>query len=125
MIWLYVGGTSIRLSGVVSLFTEGMLLRVYISETSVIDGQPAYRYLAQFFRKHGFPGCTVYRGLIGYGHEKDTKMFDVYRQALDIPVVVEVADTGERVMGIRDEVARLVEHGLVVTQPLSMCRKAP
>jgi PII-like signaling protein len=107
------------------MFLEGMLLRVYISETAVIDGLPAYQYLAQFFRKHGFPGCTVYRGLIGYGHEKDTKMFDVFRQALDIPVIVDVVDTRERVMDIRDEVERLVEHGLVVTQPLSMCRKVP
>jgi PII-like signaling protein len=116
---------SIQLSGMVTMYSEGMLLRVYLSETAMIDGVPAYRHLTQFFRKHGFPGCTVYRGLIGYGHEKDTKMFDVYRQALDIPIVVDVVDTGERVMGIRDEVARLVEHGLVITQPLSLCRKVP
>lgn len=107
------------------MFIEGMLLRVYISETAIIDGQPAYRHLAQFFRKNGFPGCTVYRGLIGYGHEKDTKMFDVYRQSVETPVVVEVVDTVERVVGIRDEVELLVAHGLVVTQPLSMCRKLP
>lgn len=107
------------------MFSEGMLLRVYMSETAIIDGQPAYRYLAQFFRKHGFPGYTVYRGLIGYGHEKDTKMFDVYRQALDIPVVVDVVDTEGRIMGIRDEVAGMIEHGLVITQPLSMCRIVP
>ncbi len=107
------------------MFQEGMTMRVYISETAMIEGQPAYRYLAQFFRRHGVPGCTVYRGLIGYGHEKDTKMFDVYRQALDIPLVVEVVDTVDRIAGIRDEVARLVEHGLVVTQPLDMCRKIP
>ena len=107
------------------MFTEGMLLRVYLSETAVIDGQPAYRYLVQYFRKRGFPGCTVYRGLIGYGHEKDTKMFDVYRQAVETPVVVDVADTVERVTAIRDEVAQLVVHGLVVTLPLSMCRKIP
>jgi uncharacterized protein len=107
------------------MFTEGMLLRVYISETALIDGQPAYRYMAQYFRRHGFPGCTVYRGLIGYGHEKDTKMFDVYRQTLEIPVVVDVVDTAEQVLKIRDEVARLVEHGLVITQPLDMCRNVP
>jgi PII-like signaling protein len=63
--------------------------------------------------------------VIGYGHEKDTKMFDVYRQALDVPVVVDVVDTRERVMGIRDEVERLVEQGLVITQALDMSRKVP
>jgi PII-like signaling protein len=107
------------------MFTDGMLLRVYLSETAVIEGQPAYRYLAQYFRKRGFPGCTAYKGLLGYGHEKDTKMFDVYRQSTETPVVVDVVDTAERVMSIRDEVGQLVVHGLVVTQPLSMCRKIP
>jgi PII-like signaling protein len=63
--------------------------------------------------------------LIGYGHEKDTKMFDALRQALDIPVVVDVVDTRERVTGIRDEVERMVEHGLVIIQPVIMSRKIP
>ena len=107
------------------MFTEGMLLRVYISETAMTGGQPTYQFLTQFFRKHGFPGCTVYRGLIGYGHEKDTKIFDVYQQALDIPVVVDVVDTPERVGQIRDEVERIVENGLVILQPVTMARKAP
>jgi len=96
-----------------------------MSETAIIDGQPAYRYLTHFFRRHGFPGCTVYRGLIGYGHEKDTKMFDVYRESLDIPLVIDVVDTRERIMGVRDEVASLIIHGLVITLPLDMCRKVP
>jgi len=107
------------------MFKEGMMLRVYMAETAMIDGQPAYQYLAPFFRRHGFPGCTAYRGLIGYGHEKDTKMFDKFREALDIPVVIDVVDTRERVEGIRDEVERLVDHGLVIVFPVSMARKVP
>ncbi len=107
------------------MFKDGMMLRVYVAETVTIDGQPAYQYLAHFFRKHGFPGCTAYRGLIGYGHAKDTKMFDMFREALDIPVVIDVIDTPERVAGIRDEVERLVDPGLVITFPVSMARKTP
>jgi PII-like signaling protein len=107
------------------MFNEGMLLRVYISESAKINERPAYKYLVEFFRERGFPGCTVYRGLMGFGHEKEIRSFDVFRLSLDLPVVVDIVDTEERIMGIRDEVAGMIVHGLVITQPLSMCRKIP
>jgi len=107
------------------MFSDGMLLRIYISETARVHNEPAYKYLVEYFRKKGFPGCTVYRGLMGFGHEKDIKSFDVFRLSLDLPVVVEVVDTEERVVAVRDEVEGLIEHGLVVTQKVSMSRKMP
>lgn len=107
------------------MFSNGMLLRIYVSETAKIQDQPAYKHLVEYFRQKGFPGCTVYRGLMGFGHEKDIKSFDVFRLSLDLPVVVEVADTAERVMSVRDEVESMVQHGLVITQPVQMSRKIP
>lgn len=107
------------------MFSNGMLLRIYVSETAKIHDQPAYKYLVEYFRQKGFPGCTVYRGLMGFGHEKEVKSFDVFRLSLDLPVVVEVADSAERVMEVRDEVESMVHHGLVMTQPISMSRKMP
>jgi PII-like signaling protein len=108
-----------------NMFTEGMLLRIYISESAKINERPAYRYLTEYFREKGFPGCTVYRGLVGFGHEKEIRSFDVFRLSLDLPVVVDIVDTEERIMCIRDEVAGMVSHGLVITQPVSMSRKIP
>jgi uncharacterized protein len=105
------------------MFKEGMLLRVYLSESAKINERPAYKYLVEFFREKGFPGCTVYRGLMGFGHEKEVHSFDVFRLSLDLPVVVDIVDTEEHIMSVRDEVAAMVEHGLVITQPLNMCRK--
>jgi len=101
------------------------LLRIYIAETAKIHDQPAYRYLVEYFRQKGFPGCTVYRGLMGFGHEREIKSFDVFRLSLDLPVVIEVVDSQERVLGIRDEVEGMVVHGLVITQAVSMARKVP
>ncbi len=107
------------------MFTEGMLLRIYVSETAKINERPAYKVLVEYFREKGFPGCTVYRGLMGFGHEREVRSFDVFRLSLDLPVVVDVVDTEEHVIGVRDEVAAMITHGLVITQPLSMCRKVP
>jgi uncharacterized protein len=107
------------------MFKEGMLLRVYLSESAKINERPAYKYLVEFFREKGFPGCTVYRGLMGFGHEKEVHSFDVFRLSLDLPVVVDIVDTEERILSVRDDVTAMIEHGLVITQSLSMCRKGP
>jgi PII-like signaling protein len=105
------------------MFNEGMLLRIYISESAKIYDRPAYKVLVEYFKEKGFPGCTVYRGLMGFGHEKEIKSFDVFRLSLDLPVVIDIVDTEERVMGVRDEVEGMIDHGLVITHPVSMSRK--
>jgi PII-like signaling protein len=107
------------------MFTDGMLLRIYVSESAKIGDRSAYKYLVDFFREKGFPGCTVYRGLMGFGHEKSVRSFDVLRLSLDLPVVIEVVDTTERIDSVLEEVERLVSHGLVITQPVKMSRKIP
>jgi len=63
--------------------------------------------------------------MVGYGHEHTIHTVDVLNFSLDLPVVIDVVDTRERILGVADEVKDLVEHGLVTVQDLQMGRKAP
>ncbi|MFH0967010.1 MAG: DUF190 domain-containing protein [Methanobacteriota archaeon] len=105
------------------MVVEGMLLRVYIAESARIGKKPAYKYLVEMFRERGFPGCTVFRGMVGYGHEHTIHTVDVLNFSLDLPLVIDVVDTKERILEIIDEVEDLVEHGLVITHDVRMGRK--
>lgn len=105
------------------MLIDGMLLRVYIAESAKIGKKPAYKHLVEIFHTRGFPGCTVFRGMIGYGHENVIHTMDVLNFSLDLPVIIDVVDTKERVLGIVDEIEALVEHGLVITQEVKMGRK--
>jgi len=105
------------------MLSEGMLLRVYIAESARIGKKPAYKHLVEMFKERGFPGCTVFRGMVGYGHEHTIHTVDVLNFSLDLPVVIDVVDTKERISGIVDEIENLVEHGLVITQDVKMGRK--
>ncbi len=105
------------------MLSDGMLLRIYIAESAKIGKKPAYRHLVEMFQARGFPGCTVFRGMIGYGHEKVIHTVDVLNFSMDLPVVIDVVDTKEKVLGIVDEVEGLVEHGLVITHEVKMGRK--
>jgi len=105
------------------MLSEGMLLRVYIAESARIGKKPAYKYLVELFHERGFPGCTVFRGMVGYGHEHTIHSIDVLNFSFDLPVVIDVVDTKERILGIAEEIEGLVEHGLVVIHEVMMGRK--
>jgi len=107
------------------MLSDGMLLRIYISESASIEDRPAYKYLTEYFMDHGFPGCTVFRGMMGFGHEKKLKTVDVLRLSLDLPVVIDVVDTEERIMQVLPDVEKVVEYGLIMTEKVQMIRKMP
>ena len=104
---------------------DGILLKIYIAESAKIDGRPAYRYLVDYFKEKGFPGCTVLRGMAGFGHENVIHTVDVLRLSLDLPVTIEVVDTEEKIMAVLPEIEKFVEHGQVTLQDVRMIRKSP
>ena len=107
------------------MLTDGMLLRVYISESAKIEKQPAYKYLVEWYKERGFPGCTVFRGMIGFGHEKIIHTVNVLNFSFDLPLVIDIVDTKERVLSIVEEVESMVDCGLVIVQDVKMARKKP
>jgi uncharacterized protein len=104
---------------------DGALLRIYMAESARIHGVPGYKYLTDFFLKKNYPGCTVTRGMTGFGHEKLIRTVDVLHLSLDLPIVIDVVDTRERIMEIVPEVEIMVTHGLVTVQNVQMIRKVP
>ena len=105
------------------MLTDGMLLRIYIAETERIKEKPAYKFLVDFFLAKGFPGCTVFRGMVGYGHDFRIRTVDVLQLSLDLPVVIDVIDTEEKIMAVVPDVEAMVEHGLITVQRLQMGQK--
>lgn len=100
-----------------------MLLRIYLAETTRIHDLPGYRYLMEYFLKKGFPGCTVHRAMAGFGHEHRLRTLDMLHLSLDLPVVIDVVDTRERILEIVPEIEAMVEYGLVTVQDVRMARK--
>ena len=105
------------------MLTDGMLLRIYIAESARINEKPAYKFLVDFFLAKGFPGCTVFRGMAGFGHEYRIRTVDVLNLSLDLPMVIDVVDDEEKIMAVVPEVEAMVEHGLVTVQKVQVGQK--
>nr|WP_319376447.1 DUF190 domain-containing protein [uncultured Methanoregula sp.] len=105
------------------MLTDGKLLRIYIAESARIGEKPAYKYLLDYFREKGFSGCTVFRGMAGFGHENKIRTVDVLQLSLDLPIVIDVIDTSEKILSVLPEIESMVEHGQVMIQDVKTGRK--
>jgi PII-like signaling protein len=75
---------------------QGHLLRVFIGESDRHEGRPLYEWIVLEARKRGLAGATVLRGLEGYGAHSLVHTSKVLRLSTDLPIVVEIVDTSDK-----------------------------
>ena len=61
-------------------------------------------------------GATVLRGHVGYGHSSRIHTTKILRLAQDLPVVVEIVDTEERIQAFLPALDEMVKEGLATIE---------
>lgn len=90
---------------------EGKLLRIFLGESDRVAHQPLYEALVRAAREKGLAGATVLRGVEGYG--ADSRIIHtakLLRLSEDLPIVVEIVDTEEKIKAFMPEVDKLLEQ---------------
>jgi PII-like signaling protein len=105
---------SIRLEG------EGLLLRVFVGEDDRWHGRPLYEAIMLLARERGLAGCTVTRGLAGFGAASRIHTAKVLRLSMDLPIVVEIVDTPGKVRALLPEIEEMVSDGLATLEPVEV-----
>ena len=75
---------------------KGRLLRVFISESDRHEGRPLHEWIVHEAMQRGLAGATVLRGLEGYGVHSQVHTSKVLRLSTDLPIVVEIVDTTDK-----------------------------
>lgn len=96
--------------------SPGMLLRIFIGDSDRYQGRPLYEALLVRAREMGLAGATVIRGVAGFGAHSRIHTAKVLRLSEDLPVVVEIADTEEKIQGFLPVVSQMVQEGLVTLE---------
>jgi PII-like signaling protein len=100
---------------------ERTLMRVFIGESDRCrsgkhKGKPLYEAILLMLRERGFAGATVVRGLAGFGASARIHTEKVLRLSLDLPVIVEVVETEERIQQVLPELDGLLGGGLITLE---------
>jgi hypothetical protein len=95
---------------------EGYLLRIFIGEADKHEGQPLYEWIVLRAREHGLAGATVLRGLMGFGARSRLHTFKIERLSADLPIIVEVVDTSDRLEAFLALIDPAIQEGLATLE---------
>lgn len=100
--------------------SESQLLRIFIGEADRFDGKPLYEAIVQLARKKQIAGATVLRGVMGFGAHSRMHTAKVLRLSEDLPLIIEIVDTPERVQSLLPELDGMVKGGLVTIESVKV-----
>lgn len=95
---------------------EGCLLRIFIGESDKHGGKPLYEWIVTQARERGLAGATVLRGIMGFGANSHIHTAKILRLSEDLPIVVEIVDTREKLESFLDDIENLVHAGLATLE---------
>lgn len=81
--------------------STGILLRIFVGESDKYDGKNLYHYLTEYLRKNHYAGVTVLRGITGFGKASKIHSSDLLELSSDLPIVIEIADTEEKILELK------------------------
>lgn len=95
---------------------EGSLLRIFVGETDKRDGKPLYEWIVLKARERGLAGATVLRGIMGFGAHSRLHTFKIERLSEDLPVVIEIVDTREKLEAFLTLIDHEIPEGLATLE---------
>jgi PII-like signaling protein len=100
----------------VTIPTEGKLLRVFVGEADRWQGRPLYEAIVEEARRQGLAGATAWRGFMGFGAHSHLHTAKVLRLSEDLPVVIEIVDAAGRIEAFLPTLETMVQEGLVTLE---------
>ena len=97
---------------------EGKLLRIFVGESDLWHGRPLYQAIVERVREHGLAGATVVRGIEGFGAHSHLHTARILRLSADLPIVIEMVDTADRIEAVLPLLDEMVGEGLVTIEPV-------
>jgi PII-like signaling protein len=99
---------------------KAKLLRIYIGESGRYEGKPAYHAIVECLRSKGIAGATVFRGFEGYGIRSILHTASILRLSEDLPVIIEVVDTEERLKPVIPIIKKMAKDKLIIIQDVEI-----
>jgi hypothetical protein len=104
---------------------DALLLRIFIGESDRYRHRPLYEAIVLKAREFHLAGATVLRGPMGYGASSRIHTAKIIQLSMDLPLVVEIVDTEEKINGFLPILDEMMNGGLVTLEKARVIRYAP
>ena len=96
--------------------TDALLLRIFLGESDRWDHKPLYEAIVLKARELHLAGATVLRGPMGFGKTSRLHTAKILRLSMDLPLVIEIVDSEEKIHGFLPVLEPMMKGGLVTLE---------
>lgn len=97
-------------------------LCIYIGESDRWRGKPLYAAILETLKAEGVAGATVLRGVAGYGAHSRIHTAAILRLSEDLPLLIEVIDSPEKITKALESISPMVREGLITLEDVQVVR---
>ena len=102
------------------LSRDAVLLRIFIGEDDRADHKPLYEAIVLKAREMHLAGATVLRGPLGFGQSSHLHTTKILRLSQDLPMVIEIVDSEEKINAFIDAVEPIMGSGLMTLEKVKV-----
>jgi|SRR5579872_1687621 len=99
---------------------EAVLLRVFIGESDRYEHRPLYEAIVLKAREAHLAGATVLRGPMGFGKSSRLHTAKILRLSMDLPMVIEIVDSEEKIRAFLPVLDPMMGGGLVTMEKVQV-----
>lgn len=105
-----------------NLSGECKLLKIYINEDSTYKGHNLYHALVFKLKEIGMAGVSVTRGIESYGRGKRLHSAHILDLSLNLPIVIDIVDTKEKIEMALPVIEEMVNEGLILLTDVNVIK---
>ena len=99
---------------------DAVLLRIFIGESDHYQGKPLYEAIVLKARELHMAGATVLRGPMGFGKTSRLHSAKILRLSEDLPMVVEMVESQEKINQFLPVLEAMIGSGLVTVEKVQV-----
>src|SRR5437764_8256254 len=99
---------------------QAVLLRIFIGENDRYNHKPLYEAIVLKAREMHLAGATVLRGPMGFGASSRLHTTKILRLSEDLPLVIEIVDSEERIDDFLPVLDAMMSSGLVTLEKVQV-----
>src|SRR6187401_1092037 len=98
--------------------SQAHLLRIFVNESDRWEGRAVYETIVREAREQGLAGATAMRAIEGFGAAARVHSVKILHLSEDVPIVVEIIDTPERIASFIPTLDKIVAEGIVTLEKI-------
>jgi len=99
---------------------DGKLLRIFIGEQDKWHDRPLYEAIIHLAKKEGMAGATAIKGFMGFGAKSRMHTAKILRLSEDLPIVIEMVDSEEKINKFLPHLDDMVKEGLITLEKVNV-----